>query len=219
MSIFNKLNFGVSVAAIVVGATLAFVAPASSANLVQNGDFETGNLTYWTMTGNFITGYNEVRNTPIDGGGPYPGSSYFLVLGNFPGTGANAGIAGVSQTLSTVSGQTYDLSLAWTDSGTNTPGNQLFQVLWNNVPVDNIDGETASTSYQILSFLVTGTGSDTLTLQGYSFNAYNDIDNVSVEASVIPLPSTWTMLIAGFVGLGLFAYRGMKKNSAATLAA
>jgi len=27
------------------------------------------------------------------------------------------------------------------------------------------------------------------------------------------------MLIAGFVGLGLFAYRGMKKNSAAALAA
>jgi len=33
-----------------------------------------------------------------------------------------------------------------------------------------------------------------------------------------PLPSTWTMLIAGFVGLGFFAYRGTKKNSA-TLAA
>jgi hypothetical protein len=30
-----------------------------------------------------------------------------------------------------------------------------------------------------------------------------------------PLPSTWTMLIAGFVGLGFFAYRGSKKGSAA----
>jgi hypothetical protein len=28
-----------------------------------------------------------------------------------------------------------------------------------------------------------------------------------------PLPSTWTMLIAGFVGLGLMASRGTKKNS------
>ena len=34
-----------------------------------------------------------------------------------------------------------------------------------------------------------------------------------------PLPSTWTMLIAGFVGLGFFAYRGSKKNAAALLAA
>ncbi len=33
-----------------------------------------------------------------------------------------------------------------------------------------------------------------------------------------PLPATWTMLIAGFVGLGFFAYRGSKKNSAAIAA-
>jgi len=31
------------------------------------------------------------------------------------------------------------------------------------------------------------------------------------------LPSTWTMLIAGFACFGFFAYRGPKKN-AATLA-
>ena len=34
-----------------------------------------------------------------------------------------------------------------------------------------------------------------------------------------PLPSTWTMLIAGFAGLGFFAYRGSKKGSVALAAA
>jgi len=34
-----------------------------------------------------------------------------------------------------------------------------------------------------------------------------------------PLPSTWTMLVAGFAGLGLFAFRGMKKRSVAVAAA
>jgi hypothetical protein len=34
-----------------------------------------------------------------------------------------------------------------------------------------------------------------------------------------PLPSTWTMLIAGFLGLGFLAYRGRKTPSAATAAA
>ena len=34
-----------------------------------------------------------------------------------------------------------------------------------------------------------------------------------------PLPSTWTTLIAGFLGLGSFAYRGSKKKGAALLAA
>jgi hypothetical protein len=32
--------------------------------------------------------------------------------------------------------------------------------------------------------------------------------------SATPLPSTWTLLIVGFVGLGFFAYRGTKWNSA-----
>jgi hypothetical protein len=35
------------------------------------------------------------------------------------------------------------------------------------------------------------------------------------EVAQTPLPSTWTMLIAGFVGLGFFAYRGSKNRSAA----
>jgi hypothetical protein len=38
-------------------------------------------------------------------------------------------------------------------------------------------------------------------------------------ASATPLPSTWTMLIAGFIGLGFFTYRGTKKNAAAIAAA
>ena len=37
-------------------------------------------------------------------------------------------------------------------------------------------------------------------------------------ASATPLPSTWLMLLSGFVGLGFFAYRGAKKNSVALAA-
>jgi hypothetical protein len=43
----------------------------------------------------------------------------------------------------------------------------------------------------------------------------NEFDLVlSPGVGATPLPSTWTMLIAGFVGLGFFAYRGSKKNTA-----
>ena len=41
-------------------------------------------------------------------------------------------------------------------------------------------------------------------------NSFQIIGNV-----VTPLPSTWLMLLSGFVGLGFFAYGGTKKNSAA----
>jgi hypothetical protein len=39
------------------------------------------------------------------------------------------------------------------------------------------------------------------------------------NVEVAPLPATWTMLIAGFIGLGFFAYRGSKKNAVAISAA
>lgn len=52
----------------------------------------------------------------------------------------------------------------------------------------------------------------------------NDFAIGTVELSTSPLvasplPSTWTMLIAGFVGLGFFGYRGTKKGDAAIAAA
>jgi len=48
----------------------------------------------------------------------------------------------------------------------------------------------------------------------------NEFDLVlSPGVGATPLPSTWTMLIAGLVGLGFFSYRGSKKNSAALAAA
>jgi hypothetical protein len=50
---------------------------------------------------------------------------------------------------------------------------------------------------------------------------YFVMDDVTYNAnlSATPLPSTWTMLIAGFIGLGFFASRRTKKGSAAIAAA
>jgi len=55
----------------------------------------------------------------------------------------------------------------------------------------------------------------------FTISSPNDsfgVDDISLNTPVgigaTPLPPTWTMLIAGFVGLGFFAYRGSKKNAA-----
>jgi len=51
-----------------------------------------------------------------------------------------------------------------------------------------------------------------------SFNLYTGVYQQGPELLTIsetPLPSTWLMLLSGFVGLGFFAYRGAKKNVAA----
>ena len=57
-------------------------------------------------------------------------------------------------------------------------------------------------------------------------NTFSETGNVEIASyasgylapSTTPLPSTWLMMLSGFVGLGFFAYRGTKKNAAALAA-
>ena len=81
-------------------------------------------------------------------------------------------------------------------------------------------GEIGST------FFLIGTGPTILSglsgelLVGYWDSIYSDNSgSQQLSVSANPLPSTWTMLIAGFVGFGFLAYRGTKKGSAAIAAA
>jgi hypothetical protein len=60
----------------------------------------------------------------------------------------------------------------------------------------------------------TGDQSFTLDIIGAGF-----CSNVTCELHSTPLPSTWLMLLSGFVGLGFVAYRGTKKNAVAIAAA
>ena len=59
------------------------------------------------------------------------------------------------------------------------------------------------------------------TSSGGCFFTENGVTYAITGGSVTetPLPSTWFMLLGGFVGFGFFAYRGMKNNSAAFAAA
>jgi hypothetical protein len=64
-----------------------------------------------------------------------------------------------------------------------------------------------------------GTGHSADFAGSANYIGFADITLGSVTPGATPLPSTWTMLIAGFVGLGFLAYRGTKKNTAALAAA
>jgi hypothetical protein len=59
--------------------------------------------------------------------------------------------------------------------------------------------------------------STTVTIALTNTGLQGNFDDVSLSAT--PLPSTWMMLIAGFMGFGYLAYRGTQKNSAAFVAA
>jgi hypothetical protein len=208
------MNVRHMVAAAGVALLTAAGTQVNAANLVSNGGFETGDLTGWTTfptVGTYTftnTGYNGVRTAGSAQGVSAYAGEYLLAFGNYP----SEGVAGVSQTLSTIVGQNYNLSLYWGDNKSNGAGDQLFEVLWNGSAVDTINGETATT-WTNLSFLVKGTGSDTLTLEGYSNAGYNDVDNVSV--TVTPLPGALSMFGAGLVSLGALGWRKAFKSKAA----
>jgi subtilase family serine protease len=165
--------------------TLTVVLP----QLVQNGGFETGDFTGWTLVGdtvfrkggeNYI--YDAVENL----------SNFPLVVhsGNYGAFLGDDRLATLSQTLATVSGQFYLLSL-WLDN----PGSgsvQEFFVNWNT------NGATANTIYSLieppafawvnLEFIVPAAGPGTV----LEFGARNDpnyfgLDDVSVTPILAPV--------------------------------
>src|SRR5215469_17261767 len=122
-------NFAMLGRSLAIGALLiitARTASAKSANLIVNGDFETGNFTGWTVT-------------PAASG-----SIIFVNLGPGPDTtfGAFFGATGttfdsISQTFATTPGASYTLNFFYqvTNLGAPIPANNGFDVLWNGVSI------------------------------------------------------------------------------------
>ena len=161
-----------------------------------------------------VSGSGDLFGTPIGGG------EYSLTGGS--GTSTEAG----SLSLEPVGTYTNTLSpsvnlcptdnLLFTSSdpvldgngivfvGSSLPSNSKYFSIWGNGPgnysyFNNYDAAPTGNNYYA--------GGST------SFSA----ELIGTVAT--PLPSTWTMLIAGFVGFGFFAYRGSKNRSAAVGAA
>jgi hypothetical protein len=190
-------TIAVLVPALIVAATAV---PASAANLVVNSGFETGSFSGWTQGGNLGSTYvSNAPNVPHSG-------SYAAQLG--PVTTAGT----LSQVLTTVAGQAYDLSFWLQNSTLQTP--DTFAVSWNGRTISGPSAVTNATWLQE-AFNVIGTGSDTLTFTFRDDPNYIGLDDVSVAASApsaVPEPGTWAMLLAG-VGFIGFALRRWHRKS------
>jgi hypothetical protein len=128
----------------------------------------------------------------------------------------------ISQTVgaTTVAGATYTLSV---DVGFRNdlpdPGTVTLVLDGNSFLATGLYPGLGNWSIYTATGIATSTGGS-IVIDLASNGAQGDWDNVSLSTtSTTPLPSTWTMLIAGFVGFGFFAYRGTKKNAAALSAA
>ncbi|HEU6448244.1 MAG TPA: protease pro-enzyme activation domain-containing protein [Verrucomicrobiae bacterium] len=163
--------------------------------LIQNPGFETGTLSFWAQTGIGSATYNGYNYDFADDGSgtkiaPHSGKS-------FAAFGASGLMGFISQTVSTVSNQTYLLSF-WLNSTNNpftghkTTPNQ-FLAAWNGTILFNRTNIPVIGGWTNLQFFVTATNSaSTLQFGGRDDNFYLGLDDVSLVP--IPLPTINTAI-------------------------
>jgi len=176
---------------------------ATPVNLLTNGDFETGNASGWTMSGNVnVTG--SYGGNSYFGAGPLDGGAlgYYALAFN---AGDSAPNAVVSQSIDTIIGQLYELSF---DYGVTWAGNQSLAV---NVAGQGHVAQTTNTAFDHFSYNFVATSATTLLtfsdLQAnYTFSQDGLIDNVSVTA-VTTVPEPASLALAALALAGVAAVR------------
>jgi hypothetical protein len=159
--------------------------------------------------------------TELDGGSPSTGVNYAIyndVSGLPSGPALFSGSSSTTTTLlnNDFSGYSYTTNL------------ETFNIAAAPLAAGSyfIAIQSVSTSLQnyLQQGLVTSGAAETMNggatwSQNYGFGTIDGISVALYSTAAAPLPSTWTMLIAGFAGLGFFAYRGLKEDDAAFAAA
>lgn len=172
--------------------------------------YPSGNSPWIVNSGNvdFIGKYWQSPS----GANPPSGTNGSVDLnGNIPGS--------ISQTFTSPNTGLYDLTFSLSGNPDGFPLKKEVAVTIDSVTKDVffiLDGNTHSDMKYVAESLFFDVTSGLNTLTFASINTPGQygavIGNVSLTAT--PLPSTWSMLLAGFLGLGFIAYRGAKRRSA-----
>jgi hypothetical protein len=226
----SKLACAVAGAALAVA---AFGHPARASTVISfetqvvNGGYEynssspypgpNGNFNSPTGEGVTFTGLSGIQHNGSAWGftnAPDGVQTAFLQI--YSGFPANPG--SITFSLPTVTNQTYRLD--FDVEGRPGYGGNAFTV--NAGTSSGTFGAPSTISWTTDSLLFTALSNSTnfaMSINIPTFVTDNSIGVDAISITATPLPSTWTMLIAGFVGLGFFAYRGTKKGSPAVAAA
>lgn len=167
---------------------------------VNNGSFETGDFTGWTVSGDLtFVGVCDVASCP-GGYAPEAGNyaAYFGPVGD---------TATISQSISTTPGYEYSLSFYLANPVGGTPN--YFSVTFGNSSF-SFSNFGVAFGWQEFTLTTVATGDQT----NLSFTFQNDpaywfLDNVSVSqsAGTVPEPGSMALLGTGIVGVAAFARR------------
>lgn len=169
----SNLSYGSYSATVLItnqfGGTVSLPFTLQIQTIVQNGGFETGSFSGWTLNG-------SSRNNSVTSVSSYVHSgSYGAALGQSGSTGY------LYQTLNTAPGQTYFLSL-WLDNPSNSRGatpNQ-FLVIWNGATIFN-QSNIPFINWTNLQFVVTATSASTILEFGFEDTpAFLGLDDISL---------------------------------------
>jgi hypothetical protein len=181
------------VAAMVTAIGLSLAGSAQAVlNLVNNGSFETGDFTGWTLTGN--TGFMGVQ---------CPGPGPTVAQGNCSAFAGPVGSIGtLSQNLSLVVGNHYFLTFAFLPDG-GTPSS--FSATLAGTTLVNLNNPAASASFRNFAFAFTATAAT----EALAFNFRDDPGFLFLDAvSVIPEPAS-----VGLLGIALAAmFAGLRRR-------
>ena len=184
----------------------AVAGSAHATEYLQNGSFETGDFSGWTLTD--PSGLTSVQPTSFGYGAE--SGNFYVYAGpptSAPGT--------LSQTFADTAGQQLNIS-GWAIGDTFQLPENLGEVSYFFDGALLGSPDLSSGSWTLSTFQLTATGSDTFTIQFANDNSFNGLDNFSVSAGTVPEPSTWMLSLLGFAGLALLARTGRRARSRPT---
>jgi len=183
------------------GPAITVTVPVNHLGLVLNGDFESGDFTDWTISGDDTYFFvDDGSGSPVM---PHSGT-YAAALGTVEATGY------LSQTLATTAGTYYLLSL-WLDSPDGLTPNE-FLVSWNGQTLFD-QSNLGAIGWTNLQFTVPATGANTVLQFGFQDPpSYLGLDDVSV----LPLSRILGISLVG-TSLVVDGSNGQSGNTCITL--